>query len=90
MLAYGNLERECSLVKGAQQTGAGSDQQIAKWKTRFPAARMQTKQKRLVDLRPQDATAYGRAHGPAGRSAEDLRGTAQRQGPERRLTPISG
>jgi protein TonB len=50
MLAEGNLERAASLVKGAQQSGAVPDQQIARWKNEIARRQDEARQKRLVDL----------------------------------------
>ena len=69
MLADGNLERAASLVKGAQQSGAVSDQQIAKWKNEISRRQDEVKQKRLVDL-AQDALRDGRLSDPPDSSAK--------------------
>ena len=69
MLADGNLERAASLVKGAQQSGAVPDQQIAKWKNEISRRQDEVKQKRLVDL-AQDALRDGRLSDPADSSAK--------------------
>jgi TonB family protein len=50
MLADGNLDRAAALVKGAQQTGAVPDAQIAKWRTEIGRRQDDARQKRLVDL----------------------------------------
>jgi len=50
MLAEGNLDRAASLVKGAQQSGAVPDQQIARWKQEISRRQDDAKQKKLVDL----------------------------------------
>jgi TonB family protein len=59
MLSEGNLERAASLVKGAQQSGAVPDQQIAKWRNEINRRQDEVKQKRLVDL-AQDRIRDGR------------------------------
>jgi TonB family protein len=59
MLAEGNLERAASLVKGAQQSGAVPDQQIARWRNEINRRQDEVKQKRLVDL-AQDRIRDGR------------------------------
>jgi protein TonB len=69
MLAEGNLERAASLVKGAQQSGAVPDQQIARWKSEISRRQDETKQKRLVDL-AQDRIRDGRLSDPADDSAK--------------------
>jgi TonB family protein len=50
MLADGNLDRAASLVKGAQQSGAVPDQQIARWKAEIGRRQDEAKQSRLVNL----------------------------------------
>jgi protein TonB len=80
MLADGNLERAASLVKGAQQTGAVSDQQIAKWKSEISRRLDETKQKRLVDL-AQDALRDGRLTDPADSSAKTYAEQLKDMGP---------
>jgi protein TonB len=69
MLADGNLERAASLVKGAQQSGAVSDQQIAKWKNEISRRQDEVRQKRLVDL-AQDALRDGRLSDPSDSSVK--------------------
>ena len=59
MLADNNLDRAASLVKGAQQSGAVSDAQIAKWKGEINRRQDEVRQKRLVDL-VQDRIRDGR------------------------------
>ena len=80
MLADGNLERAAALVKGAQQTGAVSDQQIAKWKSEISRRLDETKQKRLVDL-AQDALRDGRLADPADSSAKSYAEQLKDMGP---------
>jgi protein TonB len=50
MLADGNLDRAASLVKGAQQSGAVPEAQIAKWRSEISRRQDEARQKRLVDL----------------------------------------
>ena len=59
MLADGNLDRAASLVKGAQQSGSVSDQQIRAWRTEILRRQDEAKQKRYVDL-ANDAIRDGR------------------------------
>ena len=59
MLADGNLDRAASLVKGAQQSGAVPEQQIARWKSEIARRQDDLRQKRLVDL-AQDRIRDGR------------------------------
>jgi TonB family protein len=59
MLADGNLDRAASLVKGAQQAGVVSDQQIRSWRTEILRRQDDAKQKRYVDL-ANDAIRDGR------------------------------
>jgi protein TonB len=49
MLADGNLDRATALVKGAQQSGAVADAQIAKWRSEIGRRQDEARQKRLVD-----------------------------------------
>ena len=69
MLADGNLERAASLVKGAQQTGIVSDQQVRNWRTEILRRQDDVKQKRYVDL-ANDAIRDGRLSDPADSSAK--------------------
>ena len=69
MLADGNLDRAASLVKGAQQTGVVSDQQIRGWRTEILRRQDEAKQKRYVDL-ANDAIRDGRLSDPADSSAK--------------------
>jgi TonB family protein len=59
LLADGNLDRAASLVKGAQQSGAVPDAQIAKWRQEISRRQDEARQKRLVDL-AQDRIRDGR------------------------------
>jgi TonB family protein len=69
MLADGNLDRAASLVKGAQQSGAVPDQQIARWKSEIARRQDEAKQKRLVDL-VQERIREGKLSEPADDSAK--------------------
>ena len=69
MLADGNLDRAASLVKGAQQAGAVTDQQIRGWRTEILRRQDEAKQKRYVDL-ANDALRDGRLSEPADTSAK--------------------
>jgi TonB family protein len=69
MLADGNLDRAASLVKGAQQAGVVSDQQIRAWRTEILRRQDDAKQKRYVDL-ATDAIRDGRLSDPADSSAK--------------------
>ena len=69
MLADGNLDRAASLVKGAQQSGAVTDQQIRNWRTEILRRQDEAKQKRYVDL-ANDALRDGRLSDPADTSAK--------------------
>jgi protein TonB len=59
MLADNNLDRAASLIKGAQQSGAVPDAQIAKWKGEINKRQEEARTKRLVDL-AQDRIQSGR------------------------------
>ncbi len=87
MLADGNLERAASLVKGAQQSGAVPDQQIARWKNEITRRQDETKQKRLVDL-AQDRIRDGRLSDPADDSAKTYADQLKEMGPSA-ASPIS-
>ena len=69
MLADGNLDRAASLVKGAQQAGSVSDQQIRAWRTEISRRQDEAKQKRYVDL-ATDAIRDGRLSDPADNNAK--------------------
>ncbi|MEJ0037571.1 MAG: energy transducer TonB [Gammaproteobacteria bacterium] len=69
MLADGNIDRAASLVKGAQQAGSVSDQQIRTWRTEIARRQDEVKQKRYVDL-AADAIRDGRLSDPADSSAQ--------------------
>ena len=59
MLADSNLDRAAALVKGAQQSGAVPDAQIAKWRSEIKQRQDEQRQTRLVNL-AQDSIKDGR------------------------------
>jgi TonB family protein len=80
MLADGNLDRAASLVKGAQQSGAVTDQQIRAWRTEILRRQDEAKQKRLADL-AEDAIRDGRLSDPADSSAKAYAAQLKDMGP---------